>query len=212
MTILPDNNETRLLAISQLELGSVIAYPTDTVYGLGVDTLNSQSVVRLFEIKKRDIGIAVPVLIGSMDQLLNVATDIPYEAYKLAEKFWPGPLTMILKKNPQIPEQVTAGESTIAVRIPNHPCALQLSLAFEAGIIGTSANIHGEPSTLNASEVNQQIGMHIDLILDGGHARSDQSSTIINLVDKNFPVLREGAIQRSVLESTIALFETESEN
>ena len=102
MTIIPDNKQNRLLAADYLRLGKVVAYPTDTVYGLGVDTLNPQSVVRLFNVKGRSRKIAVPILIGSMDQLANVATEIPTLAYKIAEKFWPGQLTLVLKKNAKI--------------------------------------------------------------------------------------------------------------
>ncbi|MBJ27505.1 MAG: threonylcarbamoyl-AMP synthase [Chloroflexi bacterium] len=211
MTIIPDNKQNRLLAADYLRLGKVVAYPTDTVYGLGVDTLNPQSVVRLFNVKGRSREIAVPILIGSMDQLANVATEIPALAYKIAEKFWPGQLTLVLKKNAKIPLEVTANHSTIAVRIPNHPCALNLSKEFEAGIIGTSANIHGEPSTLSAAEVNTQIGSGTDLILDGGKSKSNQASTIVSVVSGEFSILREGLIKKSILESFVSTLILEGE-
>ncbi|MBI2853327.1 MAG: threonylcarbamoyl-AMP synthase [Chloroflexi bacterium] len=182
------------MAVRVLRVGGVLAYPTDTVYGLGCDAFCTTAVVRLYEIKHRPWHMAVPLLIGDMDQLHRVARDVPPEALALAKMFWPGALTIVLPKHPDVPDIVTAIGDTVAVRLPAHAVPVFLARALGSPLVGTSANITGMPSATTAAQVHSQFGSELDLIVDGGESPGGLESTIVDLTGRVPVVLRECAI------------------
>ena len=146
MAVVPDNPDNRSAAAILLRDGGVVAYPTDTVYGLGAAVYDREAVSNLFALKGRDRSQGVPVLIASESQLAEVAAQVPDAALALAERFWPGALTLVVRRSPRLEPLVTGGGDTVAVRLPDHPCPLALVSALGTPITGTSANRHGGPS------------------------------------------------------------------
>jgi L-threonylcarbamoyladenylate synthase len=187
-------------AIDVLKSGGIVAYPTDTVYGLGADPLNRRAVDKVYRVKKRPYNQALPLLLADKSDLTKVASVIPEIAWKLAERFLPGGLTLVLKKSPWVPSNITAGGDTIAVRIPNHPIPIALIKALGNPIVGTSANISGRPSPVTAAEVREQLGREVDLIIDGGRSPGGIESTVLDVSGKTPTLLREGAVPRKELE------------
>jgi L-threonylcarbamoyladenylate synthase len=173
--------------------GGVIVYPTDTVYGVGCDPFNEDSVKRLFMIKGERTK-PFPILASGIEDAEKIA-QITEEALKLAKKFWPGPLTVVLRKKPSLPSIVTVNLNSVAVRIPNHDMALRLIRLSGGLLIGTSANKTGKKSPRTASEAAEQIGDEVDLILDGGAAPIGASSAIIDLTGEKPKILRKGSIK-----------------
>lgn len=182
------------LAISILKKGGIVAFPTDTVYGLGADPLNAQAVDRIYKVKRRPHNLPLPLLLAEKSDLLKVAIVMPEIAWQLAERFLPGGLTLVLKKSPWVPGSVTAGGDTIAVRIPNHPVPIALIRGLGTPIVGTSANLSGRPSPVAAKEVREQLGDEVDLIIDGGRCPSGTESTVLDISGKVPTLIREGAI------------------
>ena len=176
-----------------LQRGGVIAFPTDTVYGLGGDAFNSTAVERIYEIKNRPRHQPLPVLIADIERLATLANPIPEFARFLARRFWPGGLTLVLPKADLVPAYLAAGP-TIAVRIPNHPVCLTLIEHLGNPIIGTSANISSRPSVLTADEVEQQLGGKIDFVIDGGKCPGGRESTIVDVTHEPPVILRQGII------------------
>jgi L-threonylcarbamoyladenylate synthase len=176
-----------------LKKGGVIAFPTDTVYGLGADAFNSTAVERTYKIKNRPKYQQFPLLIADVKQLTVLAEPIPEIARFLARRFWPGGLTLVLPKKDSVPAYV-ASRPTIAVRIPNHPVCLALIQHLGNPLIGTSANISGQPPALTAEEVRQQLGEEIDLIVNGGKCPGGKESTIIDITHEPPIILRQGII------------------
>jgi L-threonylcarbamoyladenylate synthase len=162
-----------------LKKGGVIAFPTDTVYGLGADAFNSMAVERIYEIKDRSRFHRFPLLIADVKQLTALAEPIPELAWFLATQFWPGGVTLVF---------------TIAVRVPNHPACLTILEHVARPLIGTSANISGQPPALTADEVRQQLGGKIDLIVDGGKCHGGKESTILDITREPPVVLRQGIV------------------
>ena len=177
-----------------------MAFPTDTLYGLGVDAFNPKAVQRLFDIKSRTKDMALPLLLADAHDISSVAVDVPQMTWDLAKKFLPGPLTILVQKNASVPDIITAGSSKVAVRVPDH--AVPRSLARELGrpITGTSANISGEPSATTVSEVVRQLGTTVDFIIDGGPCSGDIPSTVVDVTEEGLHILREGAISKAELE------------
>jgi L-threonylcarbamoyladenylate synthase len=188
-----DNEANRRAAGSMLRLSGVVAYPTDTLYGLGAVVTNIHAVGRIFAIKGRLAGQGLPVLVSSVEQLNEVAVEIPTLALEMARRFWPGGLTLVLRKHPSIPGLVTGGQ-TIAVRQPDHPAPLALIAECGSPITGTSANRSGGPQPTTAQEVVRQLGEAVDLVLDGGPCSSDMPSTVLDLTTDPARVLRVGAL------------------
>ena len=176
-----------------LRKGGVIAFPTDTVYGLGADVFNSSAVERIYEIKNRPKHQQLPLLIADIKQLTTLASPIPEIAWFLAKRFWPGGLTLVLHKADLVPAYLAPGP-TIAVRIPNHPVCRALIQHLGDPIIGTSANISGQPSALTAEEVGQQLGEKIDLIINGGQCPGGKESTVVDVTHEPPIILRQGII------------------
>ncbi|NWF77042.1 MAG: threonylcarbamoyl-AMP synthase [Chloroflexi bacterium] len=179
--------------IEILQKGGVIAFPTDTVYGLGADAFNSTAVERIYEIKNRPRHQGLPLLITDVEQLTALAKSIPEIAWFLAKRFWPGGLTLVLPKTDSLPTYLAPGP-TIAVRIPNHPICLALIKGLGKPVTGTSANISGQPPALTAEEVRQQLGRKIDFIINGGKCPGGKESTIVDVTRESPTILRQGII------------------
>ena len=187
------------LAIAILKKGGIVAFPTDTVYGLGADLLNEQAIDRIYKVKKRPPNLPLPLLLAEKSDLLKVASVVPEIAWQLAERFLPGGLTLVLRKSPWVPSAVTAGGDTIAVRIPDHPVPIALIRGLGTPIVGTSANLSGRSSPVTAEEVRQQLGDEVDLIIDGGRCPGGTESTVLDLSSKVPALIRAGAIPRAEL-------------
>ena len=176
-----------------LQKGGVIAFPTDTVYGLGSDVFNSTAVERIYEIKNRPKHRQLPLLIADVEQLTTLADPIPEIAWFLGRRFWPGGLTLVLSKTNSLPVYLASGP-TIAVRLPDHPICLAIIQRLGNPIIGTSANISGQPAALTAEVVRQQLGGKIDFIIDGGKCPGGKESTVVDVTHELPIILRQGII------------------
>jgi len=176
-----------------LKNGGVVAFPTDTVYGLGADAFNSWAVERIYEIKNRPKHLQLPLLIADTPQLTAMADPIPEIAWFLARRFWPGGLTLVLPKADSLPTCLSTGPG-IAVRVPNHPICLALIHRLGNPIIGTSANVSGQPAALTADEVRQQLGEKIDFIINGGKCPGGRESTVVDVTRESPLILRQGII------------------
>ena len=181
-------------AISILKKGGVVAYPTDTVYGLGACMTDTAAVDRIFQVKGRPRGMALPVLLADKVQMESILTSVPLSARRLADEFFPGALTIILPKSNSVPDIITGGGRTVAFRIPDHRVPLALIKGLGKPIVGTSANLSGQPSAFTAAEVKAQIGDKIDMVIDGGRCPGGIESTVIDLSGKKPVVRRQGAI------------------
>ena len=187
-------------AIEILRRGGIVAYPTDTVYGLGADYLNEDAVAKVYEVKGRAHRQPISLLLSSVSQISTVALDIPGITWVLAERFLPGGLTLVLLKSPLVPDLLTGGSGKIAVRVPAHPVPIALIEGIGAPITGTSANLSGSPSPVTADEVRQQLGDRVDLIINGGRCPGGVDSTVIDLTTSIPRIVREGAIGRGEIE------------
>jgi L-threonylcarbamoyladenylate synthase len=184
--------------VSILKEGGVVAFPTDTVYGLGASIGIDSAVERVYRIKERLRNMALPLLLADLDQLEDIATVIPTYALILAEKFWPGPLTLVLLKSDSVSDIVSSGGRTIAVRIPAHPIPTALARGVGTAIIGTSANLSGQPSALTAEEAREQLGTKVNFIIEG-ECPGGRESTVVDLSGESPVILREGAISIEAL-------------
>ncbi len=185
--------------ISVLKGGGIVAFPTDTVYGLGAGSNLYQAVERVYQVKERPQNMALPLLLANVSQLTEVADSVPQMAWDLADKFLPGALTLVLHKSKSVPDIITAGAMTVAVRIPAHPVPVALAEGLGSPIVGTSANLSGKPSSLTADEVYSQFGDKVDLVIDG-QCSGGRESTIVDVTGETPVVLREGAISREEIE------------
>jgi L-threonylcarbamoyladenylate synthase len=190
-------------ASARLREGKVVAFPTETVYGLGADALNTDAVREVFRLKGRPSTnpLIVHVLDASMAQ--RVCAAWPAEAQALASAFWPGPLTIVLPKRADIPDEVSAGGETVGVRCPDHPVALSLLRAFAGPLVGPSANPSGRVSPTTAAHVRESFDENDVMVLDGGPCRVGIESTVVSLVGSSARVLRAGAIGASDLERVL---------
>lgn len=181
-------------AVALLRAGELVAFPTETVYGLGADAENPQALAKVFAAKGRPADHPLIVHLPGADQLTRWARDIPADAFALASAFWPGPLTLILKRAAIVPDAVTGGQDTVGLRVPDHPVALALLDAFGGGIAAPSANRYGRISPTTAAHVRAELGTRVSLVLDGGACDVGIESTIVDL-SRGMPVLlRPGAI------------------
>ena len=190
-------------AAAVLRAGGLVAFPTETVYGLGADAGNSAAVRKIFEVKGRPSTHPVIVHLADAVQLANWAREIPDDARRLARKFWPGPLTVILKRAGKVSDVVTGGQDTVALRVPAHPVAQQLLARFGGGIAAPSANRHGRVSATTADHVRREFGAAVECILDGGEAGIGIESTIIDLSGAGAVLLRPGWITADEIEATL---------
>lgn len=183
--------------------GSLVAFPTETVYGLGANALNARAVDKIFQAKGRPSDNPLIVHVANVEQLQMVAKNIPAVAKLLMKKFWPGPLTFVLQKKATVPTNVTAGGTTVAVRMPSHPVALKLIRQSGCPVAAPSANLSGKPSPTTSKHVAEDFSGKIPMILDGGNARHGLESTVIDVTGKRVEILRSGAITPHMLQDVL---------
>ncbi len=188
-------------AVDILRAGGLVAFPTDTVYGVGALAFDGKAVESIYAAKDRPVEKAIPVLLGDALDLDKVASDIPNMARQLADRFWPGPLTLVVPKLPTLPESVSA-TNTVGVRVPDHVTARAL-LRAAGPMAVTSANISGQQSPSTAEEVFSQLGRRIELILDGGKTPGGIPSTLVDCTKGRPEILREGPITLIEIESAL---------
>jgi L-threonylcarbamoyladenylate synthase len=184
-----------------LKSGGLVAFPTDTVYGLGCLVNDSAAIEKIYLAKQRPAEKAIPILIGSISDLEKVASDFPPAAARLAGRFWPGPLTLVLPKLHELPDALS-DSPTIGVRIPDHPVALRL-LTAAGPMAVTSANQSGQESPRTAAQVLAQLNGRIQLVLDGGETPGGIPSTVVNCLGPEAVILREGPISRDDIQSLL---------
>jgi L-threonylcarbamoyladenylate synthase len=183
-----------------LRQGGLVAYPTDTVYGLGACAWINRAVEKVYRVKGRSYNMPLPLLLSDISQITEVAESVPPVAWSLIHAFLPGALTLVLPKSGNVPDIISGGGPTVAVRIPDHPVPIALIEGLGAPIVGTSANLSGKSSPLTADEVYSQLGDSIDLIIDGGPCPGGKESTIVDITRKTPEILREGGISKEELE------------
>ena len=191
------------IAVDVLANGGVVAIPTDTLYGLAACAFNESAVLKVFELKGRPDGMALPLLLSDANDARMCVEDVPTDAMTLAEQFWPGALTLVLRKSAEVPYAVTAGMDTVALRVPDHPVPMAVSKALGAPITGTSANLSGRPGLTSAEAVRAEFGDAIDFVLDGGDAPGGVASTILDMSGDARNVLRDGAVSREEIEAAL---------
>jgi L-threonylcarbamoyladenylate synthase len=193
-------------AADQIRAGEVLGMPTDTFYGLASDPFNLRAVDRVYEIKSRSRHKPLSLLIESVDQAEELSQPLPEEFYALARKFWPGPLTMIVRASSRLPLKVTANTGNVALRVPNSAIPLAVVQAAGIPITATSANLSGESECTTAEAVRDQLQDRIAIIVDGGTSPRDVASTIVDLTDEEarWKIQREGAISAQVISEFFA--------
>ncbi|MGE5194536.1 MAG: L-threonylcarbamoyladenylate synthase [Deltaproteobacteria bacterium] len=196
-----DSQIDRAAAI--LRGGGLVAFPTETVYGLGAHALDERAVARVFEVKGRPRFDPLIVHIADVDWVARLAEWFPPQARDLAERFWPGPLTLVVSKKPIVPDLVTAGSPTVALRIPDHPLAEELLRAADLPLAAPSANPFGRISPTTAEHVREQLGDRIDLILDGGPCRVGIESTVLQLTEGRPVLLRPGGTTLEEIQKVV---------
>lgn len=198
-----DRPEDISKAAKALRSGALVAFPTETVYGLGADGLNENACRSIFKAKGRPADNPLILHIADFKDLHRITKKLPAQAESLAEAFWPGPLTLIMQKAKDIPKSVTAGLDTVAVRMPDHPIALALILKSGRPLAAPSANISGRPSPTSADHVLRDFGDSLGGIVDGGPCEVGLESTILDLTTSPPTILRPGAISKEALEAVI---------
>jgi len=188
-------------AVDILRGGGIVAFPTDTVYGLGADSANEEAIRKIYAAKERPLHTALPLLLSSVTQIADVARDIPQIAWQLAERFLPGGLTLVLYRLPSISPIIAGGSDKIAVRVPDHPVPVGIVEGLGRPITGTSANLSGMPDPLTADQVREQMGASIDLVIDGGRCYGSTASTVIDLTTEPPVILRQGVVSREDIGS-----------
>ena len=211
----PEPHKTLQKAIADgahaLQKGKLVAFPTETVYGLGADALNETASAELFIAKKRPLFDPLIVHVHSAEQVKQLTTEIPESAVKLMDAFWPGPLTLVLPKSAVVPDIVTAGGSTVAVRMPQHPLALELLRQAGTPVAAPSANIFGKTSPTTARHVAEQLEGKYEVLIDGGACRVGVESTVLTLVGEKPVILRPGGITKEEIEQVIGPVSNRSE-
>lgn len=186
-----------------LRAGGLVAFPTETVYGLGADASNPDAVARLYKVKGRPAEHPVIVHFDSLERAFAWAREVPQEARTLARRFWPGPLTLILNASEKAKPFVTGGQPSVGVRVPSHPVAHQLLKAFGGGVAAPSANRFGQVSPTTAQHVRDDLGSDVDFVLEGGPSEVGIESTIVDFSGDGFSVLRPGRISVEEIEQVL---------
>jgi len=205
LKVSPDKPETRPIeyAARLIRQGKVVGIPTDTVYGLAADPFNLAAVARIYEIKGRPERKALPILVASIDQVEALAGDVPDHFFPLAERFWPGPLTLVIDAAAGVPLKVTGNTGRIAVRQPDSAITSALITAASTPVTGTSANVSGFSACDNADQVVKQMGGRLELILDGGASQALLASTVVELRGDRWTVLREGPVSEEAIRQAL---------
>lgn len=196
------NREVRRAA-HILRAGGLVAFPTETVYGLGADAANEKAVARLYAVKRRPADHPVIIHFAAAQAAFDWAREVPDAARKLAQKFWPGPLTLILKRSRQARDFVTGAQDTVGLRVPSHPVAQELLRLFDGAIAAPSANRFGLVSPTTAAHVRDDLGKDVDLVLEGGASDVGIESTIVDLSGATPVLLRPGHISKAEIEALI---------
>lgn len=191
-------------AVAVLRAGGLVAFPTDTVYGVGAHAYLPAAVARLYTAKVRPEGKAIPLLLGDAADIERVSRDLPQLTQRLMDAFWPGALTLVVPRNPELPDIVTAGGPTVAVRLPDHPVPRALARALGASLAATSANLSGQAEASSAADVLAQLDGRIDLLLDGGRCPGGVPSTVVDLTAQPPAILRQGALDPGLLQRLLA--------
>jgi L-threonylcarbamoyladenylate synthase len=195
--------ETIKTAAEIIKKGGVVIFPTETVYGIGADVFNTKAIKKIFKIKGRSFSNPLSVHLSNKKDIQEIAVNLSDIAYMIIEKFLPGPLTIVLEKNKNIPDEVTAGKKTVGIRIPDHPVALRFIEESQTFIAAPSANFSGEKSPKNISEIPEKILSSVDFILDCGDTKIGVPSTVIDLTQNPPVILREGAIRKQEIQEVI---------
>ncbi len=190
-----------LKASKMIQKGDVVAIPTETVYGLAADAMNAEAVKKTFQLKKRPADNPLIVHISDLDQLDSIAKTVPPAARKLADAFWPGPITLVMAKDARVPDVVTGGLGTVAVRMPDHQMALHL-IRLTGPLTAPSANRSGRPSPTRVSHITEDFGNQL-AILDGGDCKIGLESTVLDITSKTPKILRPGAISKEMIEKIL---------
>jgi L-threonylcarbamoyladenylate synthase len=196
-------NEELRRAAQILRRGGLVAFPTETVYGLGADASSASAVRHLYEVKRRPLEHPVIVHFASTDEAFHWAREVPEAARALAQRFWPGPLTLILERSALAKDFVTGGQDNVGLRVPSHPVAHQLLEEFKDGIAAPSANRFGHISPTTAAHVREDLGADVDLVLEGGATDVGIESTIVDFSSGSPVLLRPGHISKTQLEETL---------
>lgn len=190
-------------AADALKSGKLVSFPTETVYGLGANALDSAAIGKIYRAKRRPAGDPIIVHIHAVEQLASLTTELPSPVSDLKERFWPGPLTLVLRRAPHVPANIATGRETIAVRMPDHPVALALLQVADIPIAAPSANIFSRPSATTATHVLEDLEGHVDIVLDGGATRIGLESTVLDLTSNRPIVLRPGGLVINELRRVI---------
>jgi len=188
------------IAIESMQKGGVIAFPTDTVYGIGASLAHREALIRIYDIKGRPQDKPLPILISRPDVVSTLTDEPDQDLLRLAARFWPGPLTVILKANASLPDEVKAPDGTFGVRVPDHSIALTIAQHNGGAMATTSANRSGQPAACRAEEIRESLGDEIDVILDGGIAPQRLASTVIRREGDTITVVREGALTNATIQ------------
>lgn len=186
-----------------IKQGKIVVFPTETVYGIGTNGLDSQAVKKLYEVKQRPLNKPISLLVSNMEMVHTIARDITEVEYKIMEKFFPGPLTIILKKKDIVPDIVTAGQDTVGIRMPSGEIARKIVEIAGVPIAAPSANITGEPSGTNLQEIKGQFEGKADFFIDGGTSELGLASTIVQVVGGKTQILRQGSITLEQINNAI---------
>ena len=195
--------EAYALAGEFLKAGRTAAFPTDTVYGLGAVYTNEAAVKKIFEAKGRDEHKPLSILVSSPDEACKLSDNISEDALKLMKAFWPGALTVIVKKNASVPDCVSAGKDTVGIRMPALEAALEIIKAAQSPLAAPSANLSGKRSSAAFEDVYEDLNGRIDMIIDGGRCPGGVSSTVVDISDGNIEILREGRITLAMMEEVL---------
>ena len=190
-------------AAELIKQGKIVVFPTETVYGIGANGLDEKAVKKLYEVKQRPLNKPIILLVSNMEMVELVAKDITETEYKIMKKFFPGPLTIILKKRPIVPDIVTSGQDTVGVRMPSGEVARKLVEKSGIPIATPSANITGQPSGTNLQGIEKCFKEKVDFYIDGGECEIGLASTIVQVVDGKVQILRQGSITLEEIEKEI---------
>lgn len=201
--ILPDNEQTRIQAAEIIQRGGLIAFRTDTYYALGGDPLNPVAVAKIKQVKGREERKPILVLIADARDVVRFVTERTKAFDRVAERHWPGPLTLVGKARRELPNELTAGSGTIGVRLPDDEAVRVLIRLCGGSLTGTSANLSAQPPARSARDVDAYFPMGVDLVLDGGEVTVTEASTVLDLSGPGAVLIREGAVGKAELQETL---------
>lgn len=181
-------------AVAYLTDGQVIAYPTETIYGLGADVFNRKAVKRIYDLKARDYGLPISILVADLKMLHEVVSDVSDAALSLMRRFWPGPLTICLPAAAGFPKDLITNTGKVGIRMSSHPIASAIAVAFGRPITTTSANLTDFPPSLSVKHIRKYFGDKIPCIVDGGECDPSRGSTVVDIADETMRVIRDGAV------------------